>query len=408
MKNKTAFVKLSFLALFALVFVQCSDDDDYTSSAEAEASNYFVGIEYGSDGADYLCTADSLTGGTVSPVGNGFEQLAWASYIQGVDQVFSNVSSTLTSYEPDDDGVLTEGSSVTTSLSIFAYDVVDASTLVAIGSPWYSTGNKSIYLIDTDAMTITSTVETSLGNYTDSSTGENIFSMPSSAKVVGSYLYVSYYLVDDDGLVVDENEAKVAVYSYPDFELVDSITDNRIADIGRYYSEYGMQEDENGDVYVMSSASLASGFYPVPELNSGILKISSGETDFDDDYYLDFETLSDGGKLNDIYYAEDGKAVVRFVTDDSSSWGAYSPYSEDPVLKYGILDLYNKTFTDLSDYMELSGGGWNGVALVEGSTVYVGVSNVSYSGVYVIDVDNGTVSEGADIDGNYAKALLGL
>lgn len=403
--KKNNLFKISLIALCSLLFIQCDDDDDTTINYDTD---YFVGIEYGSDGADYLSTAESLAEGTVSPVGNGYVQLAWASYIQGIDQVFSNAASTLTSYEKDEEGLLAEGLTVTTNLGIYAYDIVDESTLLAVGSPWYSTGSKELYIIDTDLMSITKTVETSLGDFQNATTGEYGISMPSSAKVIGSYLFVSYFLFDADGAMVKENEAHVAVYSYPGLELQKTISDDRASNIGRYYSEYGMVADEAGDIYTMSSSSFACGYYPVPTVNSGVLKINNGETKFDEDYYIDFETLSDGYKLNDIYYAKNGKAVVRILKDDSNSWSTYVPLSESPVLEFGILDLYNKKFTKLSGDMELSGGGWNGVALVEGNTVYVGVSNANYSGIYVIDVDKATVTEGADVDGNYAKAILTL
>ncbi len=402
LRKRTLFHACLFI-LGAFLFIQC--DNDTPGSDEPEVTNYYVGIEYGSDGADYLSTAASLSEGSVSPVGNGFEQLAWASYIQGVDQVFSNAASTLTSYAKDEEGVLTPGGSLSTSLALYAYDVVDASTLVGVGSPWYSIGTKALYIIDTDAMSITKTVETPLGN---STTGDTLISTPTSAKVVGSYLYVSYYTVSTGLTVVNENEAKVAVYSYPELVFQKIITDERASDIGRYYSEYGMIADEKGDIYTMSSSSFANGYYPTSTLKSAFLKISAGETDFDADYYFDFETASEGYKLNDIYYVGNGKAVVRMLKTDTKSWATYSPYSAEPVLEFGIVDLYNKTFTALTGDMELSGGGWNGVDLVEGTTVYVGVSNAGFSGVYVIDVENATVTEGADIDGNYAKALLGL
>lgn len=399
--TKNSLLKICTLTFASILFVQCSNN----SSSIAQADCY-VGIEYGSDGADYLSTAASLSEGIVSPVGNGYEQLAWASYIQGEDQLFSNAANTITSYYKDDEGLLTEGSSVTTSLGVFAYDVADESTLIAVGSPWYASGSKEIYVIDTDAMTITNTVETTLGDFYNSDTDFGI-SMPSGAEIVGDYLFISYYLYDGNGDVTNGDVAKIAVYSYPGLEFQKTISDDRAADIGRYYSKYGMIQDEDGNIFTMSSSSLACGWNPTPTVNSGILKISNGSTDFDDDYYLDFETLSGGYKLNDIYYAENGKAVVRILADDTTEWSTYSPYSENPVLEYGVLDLYNKTFTKLSG-MEKSGGGWNGVALAEGSTVYVGVSNSAYSGVYVIDVDTETVVEGADIDGNYAKALLSL
>ncbi len=404
MKNtKITLFRLCLLAFASLLFIQCEEDD--TNSVQAEASNYYAGIEYGSDGADYLSPASSLSEGTVSPVGNGFEQLAWASYIQGIDQVFSNAASTLTSYEKNELGVLTKGSSLSTSLGIYAYDVVDESTLIAVGSPWYSIGSKALYLINTDEMAITKTVETPLGN---STSGDTIISTPTSATVVDDHLFVSYYTVNTDLVVVNENQAKVAVYSYPELELEKIITDDRASDIGRYYSEYGMVKDENGDIYTMSSSSFACGYYPTSTLKSSILKITNGTSEFAEDYYFDFETASEGYKLNDIYYVANGKAVVRMLKDDATSWATYSPYSENPVLEFGIVDLYNKTFTAITREMEMSGGGWNGVAFVEGTTAYVGVSNSSYSGIYVIDVEEATVSEGADIDGNYAKALLGL
>lgn len=409
--RKINLLKLCAIAIGSILFIQCSDDDFEFS--HVSFANFFVGIEYGPEGSNFLSTAESLSEGVVSPVGNGYER-SWSNYIQGIDQIFAVSDETLTSYEKNEDGILVEGLSLTSDLGTFVWEIVDQNTMVAIGSPWFSEGTKKIYLIDTDAMSITKTVKTALadGVY-DPVTDQTYLTFPTSAKVVGNHLFVSFYYGNRDYNSLNTNTAYVSVYSYPELVFQKTITDDRTSSIGRYYSEFGMVNDENDNIYTVSSSSYACGFIPTPTVNSGILKIKKGETEFDQDFYIDFETLSGGYKLNDMYYAGNGKAVVRFVKDDSDrtvTWAAYKPYSENPVLGFGIVDLNNETFIDLSTGdVELSGGGWNGVSLVQdGNTVYVGVSNSDYSGIYVIDVNNGTITEGADIDGNYSNGILGL
>lgn len=415
-------IKKCVLIALSLVFIQC--DNKEVATTVVTGANYFVGIEHGDNQADFLSSAESLSEGTVSPVGNGFEQLAWANYIQGKDQIFSLLGGNLVSYEKvgesDDNGdinyVLKEGSYLTADLGFYAWDVVNASTIVAIGSPWFSAGDKKIYLIDTDAMSITKIVVTPVADdIVDPVSGNTYVSFPTSAKVVGDKLFVSYYYGNQDYTSLNTNQASIAVYSYPELEYIKDISDDRTSSIGRYYSEYGMTKDENNDVYTISSSSFSCGFYPAPTVKSGVLKIKSGESEFDKDYFLDFETISGGHKLNDIYYVGNGKAVVRFVTNDYPTnsegvitWAVYKPTGDTPVLGFGILDLYSESFTDLSSQIPLSGGGWNGVSAVEGDIAYVGVSNSTYSGVYVIDVNSGTATEGADIDGNYAKGIMYL
>lgn len=410
---KSNLLKLCFLALGSLMFIQCSEDNQ-VASVESTAGDYYVGIEYGAEGTNYLVTTDELSEGTVTAVGNGIELLGWTNYIQGIDQVFGLTGGAITSFEENENGELVQGSTVTPSLGTYAWEVVDENTMVAVGSPWFSEGTKKIYLIDTDAMSITKTVDTPLADsIVDADSGNTYLPFPTSAEVVGDHLFVSFYYGNADYTSLNTNSASVAVYSYPELEFEKIITDDRASTIGRYYSDFGMVSDENDNIYTVSSSSYHCGYIPAPTTKSSILKISNGESDFDEDFHIDFETLSGGYKLNDMYYAGNDKAVVRFVKDDSDrtvTWGTYKPYSEDPLLGFGIVDLENGTFTDLSTGdVELSGGGWNGVAYTQdANTVYVGVNNSGYSGVYVIDVESGTITEGANIDGNYANGILGF
>lgn len=409
---KNNLLKTSLLAFASLLFIQCTDDD--FNFTPVSFGDFFVGIEYGPEGTNYLVTTDKLSEGNVSPVGNGIELLGWSNYIQGIDQVFSLSGATITSYEKDVNKDLIQGSTVTTPLGTYAWEVVDESTMVAVGSPWFSEGTKQIYLIDTDAMSITKTIDTPLAeSIVDATSGNTYLPFPTGAEVVGGHLFVSFYYGNADYTSLNTNSASVAVYSYPELEFEKIITDDRASAVGRYYSDFGMVSDEFDNIYTVSSSSFHCGYIPVPTTKSSILKIKKGASEFDENFHIDFETLSGGYKLNDMYYAGNGKAVVRFVKDDSDrtfTWGTYKPNGENPLLGFGIVDLDNETFTDLSTgNVELSGGGWNGVALVQdGNTVYVGVNNSGYSGVYVIDIEAKTISEGANIDGNYTNGIVGL
>ena len=403
----------TYLLVIALA-VSSQACDLFGSNESSSEGYYFLGIEGGTVEAptDVLTYGiASLDTGTVSPINNGFEQTSWMTFLQGEDQIFVTGYTSAPEFASYTlvDGVLTKGESFFTDLGTYAYDVADASTMVLVGNARSGLSNKKIYLIDTDAMAITTSVESNFGDIR----ADSMFAFPTDMKVRGDKLFISYYLTHARGdfSTPQANEARLAVFNYPELTFDKEIIDDRAANIGRYYTTNAIEIDEKGDIYTFSPSSLAAGFNPLPENNSAVLKIVNGTTEFDNSYYLDFETLSNGYKLHDLIYAENGKAVVRVIKEDESNpayfWGAYSPYSSTPILETGILDLYNKTFTLLEDVPN-GGGGWNAAYLVEGSKVYLGISNSEYAGIYIIDTANNTAVKGADVEGNYAKAILKL
>ncbi|MEM8568708.1 MAG: DUF4374 domain-containing protein [Bacteroidota bacterium] len=397
-----------FIFTGAMLLFACSDDDP----ASAISTEYFIGVEASTNPAtDVLSPAVSIDEGTISPVNNGFEQPAWMTFIQGVDQIFAagyTASPEFTSYELVN-GQLTKGESFFTDLDIYALDVVDEGTMVLMGSARTGLSAKVIYSINTNAMAIVKADTIDFGNDVEN----NQVAFPVDLAVRGDKLFAAYYMVSASGDLSTplSDEAKVAVFSYPEIEFEKIITDDRAPNIGRYYTFNALEEAENGDIYAYSPSSLACGYAPVPSKNSAVLRIKNGETEFDPSFYIDFETISGGYKINDLYYVANGKAVVRVLKEDETNpaywWATYAPTSDIPLLETGILDLNSGTFSLLSNVPK-GGGGWNSATLVEGSTLYLGVSNSSYAGIYVIDVDNETAIEGAQIDGNYAKAILSL
>ncbi|MCG8310754.1 MAG: DUF4374 domain-containing protein [Cytophagales bacterium] len=415
-KIKSILLRLLSVVLVASLISNCSDSDDAPApnpvTEDPVITSYFLGIEAATDPAvDVLSVAESIESGSISPVNNGFEQPAWMSFIQGIDQIFVagyTAAPEFTSYELVD-GELTKGESFFTDQDIYALDVVDEGTMVLMGSAREGLSEKKIYKINTNTMTIETTVSVDFGNDVDN----NLMAFPVDLKVRGSKLFAAYYMISAGGdfSTPSANEARVAVFSYPGLEFEKIIIDERAPNIGRYYTFNALEIDENGDIYTFSPSSLACGYAPAPATNSGILRIKNNETEFDPNYHIDFETLSGGYKINDMFYVGNGKAVVRVLKEDETNadflWASYRPVAELPLLETGIIDLYNESFTLLPDVPK-AGGGWNSATLVEEGKLYLGVSSSSFADIYIIDTENGTATKGATIKGNYAKAILSL
>lgn len=405
---------VAFLAIILLSF-SCNDDEVGDGSPETDPdveTYYFAAVESGSDPAtEVIADADNFTEGEISPVNNGIVQPTWMAYYNNGNRIISagyTSAPQFTSYEIEN-GELVEVEKVFVDLGVYAHEAIDENTMLFMGAPRSGTAAKKIYEISTIDMTIIRTVEVDFGN----DAAANSVSFPVDMKLKGDKLFVAYYMVKDDGSFAtpDANQARIAVLDYPTLTLDKIITDDRTANLGRYYSFNVLEEDEKGDIYTFSPSSLACGFAPVPANNSGILRIKSGESEFDENYHIDFETLSGGYKINDLFYVGNGKAVVKVLKEDETNsaylWGTYSPNSEFPLIEIGVVDLYNETFEIISSVPK-SGGGWNSASFIEDGKLHIGMSSNAYASIYIIDPEEGTAVKGADIDGNYAKALLSL
>ncbi|MEM6633842.1 MAG: DUF4374 domain-containing protein [Bacteroidota bacterium] len=414
-------MKLKYFILpiicLALLMVACEDDEEVTPTPDPDPEPlvetfYFLGIEAATDPTtDVLSTTTSLTEGTVSPINNGFEQPAWMTFMQGPDQIIVGGYTSapeFTSYELDN-GELVKGSSFFVDLTPYAFDFVDEENLIMVGSPREGLAEKKIYHVNTDNVSIINTVVSDFGNIE----ADSLLAFPVDVKVRDGKMFIAYYHIHANGSFSTPiaDQAHIAIFDYPSLALDKVISDDRAPNIGRYYSTNALEIDEDGNIYAYSPSSLACGYAPVPSKNSGVLRIPSGSTEFDANFYIDFETISGGFKIQDMFYVADGKAVVRVLQEDETNpaflWATYAPTGETPLLSTGILDLNAQTFT-LLDNVPTGGGGWNAAHLVEDTKLYLGVSNSTYAGVYIIDVAAGTATEGVSVDGNYAKGVLSL
>ncbi|MEM7509322.1 MAG: DUF4374 domain-containing protein [Bacteroidota bacterium] len=413
---KTNQLILFFLMGAVMLFTACEDDSEDavapTPPAPVSETFYFMGIEAATDPTtDVLTTLPTLESGTVSPIGSGFEQPAWMTFMQGPDQILVGGYTSapeFTSYAMDN-GELIKGESFFTDLTVYAFDFVDEENMVMVGSPREGLSDKKIYHVNTNTMSIMNTAVSDFGNIE----ADSLFAFPIDVKVRGDKMFVAYYHTHARGdfSTPNSDQAYVAVFSYPSLQFEKVISDDRAPNVGRYYSTNALEIDENGNIYTYSPSALSCGYAPTPSKNSAVLRIPSGSTEFDPGYYIDFERISNGYKINDMIYVADGKAVVRVVQEDETNpqflWATYAPTGDIPLISTGILDLNTQTFTLLED-VPTAGGGWNVAHMIEGTKLFLGVSNSTYAGVYVIDVATGTATEGVRVDGNYAKGIMSL
>ncbi len=385
---------LSIAVAFATILSSCSSDDEAPIAPKSpgeeivleETSNLAVAIaSLGGTTPDALLTVDNFVIDEVSPIGKGIQQPG------GIRRLYSQIGKTIISSSYGEGGTvigyrmvngkLTEIGEIAPESAYRFLGRADDTTLIAIEGSKQGLEERVFNVINTENMAITRKVSTRI----EEISSENLISWPSGMIIRGDKLFLSYFLVTNDNFTTPKsNEARVAIYNYPELTLDKIIRDNRAADIGVYGNFNGLITTENEDMYTYSSSSYASGYSPAPILKSSILRIKNNETDFDADYYFDFEAISGGNKINFMHYAGNNKAIVRMVTDDSGLWATYAPTTDNPVCKIAVVDLIAKTVTEVTE-IPLHGGQWATPAVNSEGKVYMNISDSL--GAYIYEID---------------------
>ena len=373
--------------------------------------HFAIGLE-AATGTDVLLTVDTLDSRAISPVGQGVEQPGWMSFqaMGNIIMAHGDAGDPQTTAYRIVDGQLVNQGSLVTEHGLYSACNVDENTMLAIGFPREGFEERVIYVIDKNTMTITNRQATRIDERRD----EGLVVWPTDMLVRDGQLFVSYYLTGS-GEVRDvpafstpnSNQARVAVFSYPELALQKIITDDRTSDIGVYLSTTALEQDEQGNIYTFSSSSLASGFDPTPTNPSGFLRIPAGSTEFEAGYFFNFEQASGGYKINNAVYAGAGKMVVRMTTDDSEHWSAYDPVTENPTCAIAIADLEAQTVTEIDD-IPLHGGEWGMASLVHQGKVYLNISSAEGAAIYEVDPSTATAREASPVEGNWVKGIFHL
>lgn len=185
----------------------------------------------------------------------------------------------------------------------------------------------------------------------------------------GNYMFAALYYMNDfntftpatatcDILVIDLTKVNNSSSNNSD-ALVKIITDTRGSFTGAWNTGggvYYMQKIENGDIYVLCH-NVFGGARNLIAKPACLLRIKSGATAFDPDYYFDLEAASqgNGNPVTNFEYYGNGKFLANVL--DPTKLDPNNPYSynTDAIFRWWNFDLNAKTATKIDDEYTIGG-----------------------------------------------------
>ncbi|WP_461085884.1 DUF4374 domain-containing protein [Spirosoma flavus] len=393
------------LAVAAGILASCSEN---TTTVPENPGNFILAVSpAASTGvADYLLTAQNLDAGTISTAGNGVEQDGtYRYYVTHNGKFFSML------YGQGNPGAVTayniQGGKLT-KLTNFQTETVQAfapfnddlllfkisRSLTAPTSSWYK--------VNTNSLTISS--EGTVNTLDVTGLGE--LAHFTWIKQVGTKLFAPYQTINDRSFnTAYPNQASIAIYNYADMKLEKVITDKRTSFIGKYFQD-GLSIQENGDIYGYSPAAATTGGTISTTKPSAVLKISSGTTEFDQNYFFDVEAASGGMSITSWLYVGNNTYIVNAASKAEKTSGFPSGK------RIGIVNVVDKTYkavTGMPDIATISNLTTNNYSPKDGKTGYVGVNltdGTSY--IYKIDASSQTATRGLKVEGGTVTAVQNL
>lgn len=405
---KNCFRNSIILAAMA-VGVLTSCEDDLTAEQETPNAPYVLSLGVTSNGNTtyYVVSTDNLMEGTINAVGKGIEQNGYHDYQQGSNSIFCIGGLGLTSATTvvrGADGLLKEQGEFVFDNSLSGFCQVDQNTMVGLELPvnkesgsqltFYTVDAKSAAILDKNTSTTVDPI--------DRLDWPSITGMMYS----GGNLYVTYTPMNSMTFETAYTDTCfVAVYSYPDMKFVELMKDTRMGPGGSWGAYNGLMKDEQDNLYVMSNSALSNG-YSQSTKHAGFLRIKKGATEFDSDYFFDFEAATGGLKPAHVAYIGNGLVFAEVSTLNPQTandrWG-------DKSLKCCLIDLKNQTVTDVEGIPVHNGNGGRRFAyLNEGSYVYLPVSTPDGVYIYRTDVNTARAERGARVSTSFVGGFFSL
>ncbi|UCS94010.1 DUF4374 domain-containing protein [Echinicola marina] len=157
------------------------------------------------------------------------------------------------------------------------------------------------------------------------------------------------------------------------------------------------------DPYFLKSSGnnkVPSAGYTKVDKPSGILRIKSGEDEFDEDYFFDIENSELQGRLVFGSYIGGNRAIIRYMPkeldNDQEIWGALNDAKVH--FKMAIVDLKSKEITPITNLPD-HGGEWTRQLFIEDGVVYHSFTTETETRIYAIDLATGEAEAGAVVEG---------
>ncbi len=197
------------------------------------------------------------------------------------------------------------------------------------------------------------------------------------------------------------NECNIAIFDDATFTSKKLIKTEKISyACGRNKSQYYQMlwSTENGDIYVFSPsyAKTMSDARQQTTLPAGVVRIKAGEEDFDDNYYVNIEELSNGRSFLRSWYIG-GNCFLLQMYDQPLTLGGKTPTA----LSLAIFNVAEKTLTEVTGLPEnLSALGKT--PYMENGYAYMPITYDATSGlypaIYKIDSNTGVAVKGVTVE----------
>lgn len=400
-------ISLVFLSLLGLLsFISCSDDDsnDLNLGNPDDDKSYVMSLAIqGSEGnfTYYTVPFQDLMEGTLTAEAQGIEQPGYFDFTQ-VDETIYSIggldNDNIVGISKNETGELVQVGDISYNESVSDVTKADENTVISVSM---SSASDIITFRKFDKNDVVA-FETKTVQVSDltSQVGPSYSGMV----VTDDHLFLSYYISDPETFSTDyTDQAEVAVFSYPELEFEKVITDERVGPIGGFNVKSGLIKDENNNVYALSHSNPANGFSQFTK-PGGILKINSGETDFDSNYFFDIEAATGGFNTAHLKYLDNGLAFSEINADtreDQQRW-------TDGPLQSAIVDLEAQTVDFIDDIPEHPGKGRRLEALQEGDFIYTSITEDEGIFVYKINLSTKTAERGAEVEANFTAGIFKL
>jgi hypothetical protein len=204
----------------------------------------------------------------------------------------------------------------------------------------------------------------------------------SSAYVKGELQYTQY-----------PNECWVAIFDNEKLEGKKLIRTDKISyACGRYKSQYYqmIRQADNGDVYVFSPsfAKCMTDARQQTTLDAGVVRIKSGASDFDANYYVNIEQLS-GGKSFQRCLNAGGSNFLLFM------YGSQLTSNQQVANQLAVFNGEKGSLTyvtGLPAWSEITE--YSKTVYAENGYVYIAVMSSDYPAIYKIDTTTGVATKG--------------
>jgi len=409
----------------SVLLAACGSDSD---SEGVVGASYGFKSSGGSDGseAEYLVTQENIMEGTLSAQGTGYEQLSWNFFYNVGNTLFVTgyTNFTTQSYAVDENNEVSELATFLFDKALVMFGSIGDETLLATDSPSPGHGTRLLYTVDAATGFATKKVNYTIHDVDTGVPGQGTMGWATALVVRDDHLFVPFHKLDDLGYYTtpDADTAYVAVYDYPledNAEPLKIISDTRTSHIGVNGMTTSLITADNGDMYSFSNGTVSGGFNPASTKPSGILKIASGETEFDADYFFNIKEATNGGTIFWFDYVSNNKAIARILvnedecnavtpTEDTPSPCSWAAYGRDFYnQKLVVIDLVNQTVTDIAGVPLHAKRYTSPIDIIDGK-IYVSIETAEDAYVYQVDIETATAVKGAKIEGKTIKGFFDL